>query len=160
MNEKFIVDSLDYNESNLKKVSDCIRDNLTTDLLDKKAREENLKRTGYGYCHMASAVLFLIFGDKKLRLQRKQDDNDIWHWWCEDCSTGEVIDLTSEQYKNYGIDFDYSDSETHEILGWRFDKQGNLKKIFGSGYAEKVMTLYRRVTDDLQGKKGSLEDFI
>ena len=157
MNEKFVVGSLDYNESNLKKVSDCIRRNLTTDLLDKKAREENLKRAGYGYCHMASAVLFLIFGDKRLRLQRKQDDNDIWHWWCEDCSTDEVIDLTSEQYKS----FDYSASETHEILGWRFDEQGNLKtNAYGASYAKKVMTLYRLVTDDLQGKKGSLNDFM
>ena len=157
MNEKFIVDSFDYNESNLKEVSGCIKRNLTTDLLDKKAREENLKRTDYGYCHMASSVLFLIFGDKHLRLLRKQDDNKIWHWWCEDCSTGDVIDLTSEQYDS----FDYSGSETQKILGWRFDEQGNLKKnAYGASYAKKVMKLYCLVTDDLQGKKGSLEDFI
>ena len=71
----------EYNELNLKKVSDSIVSNLTSDLLPKKWVERNSKNPMFGHCHTASACLQKIFGSENIKLYRALDDEGIWHWW-------------------------------------------------------------------------------
>ena len=91
---------IEYNEENLKLVSDLIVKNLTPDLIPVKWRQRNSVNPMFGHCHTASACLQKIFTTKELKLYRAQDQQDIWHWWAVD-NSGKLIDLTSKQYTDW-----------------------------------------------------------
>ena len=76
--------TIEYNKDNLSTVVGLIKANLTQDLLIKKYRARNLTNPMFGHCHTASACLQRVFGTKVLKLNRAQDDEGIWHWWCVD----------------------------------------------------------------------------
>ena len=82
---------MEYNEENLKLVSDAIVKNLTPDLLPVKW----------------------------IKLYRAQDDNEIWHWWCLDINEN-LIDLTSDQYYSLGKEPPYDRGEKSSMLGFAY----------------------------------------
>jgi len=123
-------EKMKYNKTNLKLVSELIRQNLTPDLLPKKWVGRNATNPTFGHCHTSSACLQKIFGTKELKLFRALDDEGIWHWWCVD-KEGEVIDLTAEQYTSQGRLPPYEDGTKATMLG--FD------------YRKRTLALYERV---------------
>ena len=84
--------TIEYNEKNLKMVSDAIYNNLSDDMLPKKWIERNKTNPMFGHCHTASGCLQKIFGTKTIKMHRALDDENIYHWWCVDIN-GTVIDF-------------------------------------------------------------------
>ena len=113
---------MEYNDKNLKLVSDIIVKNLTPDLLPKKWVERNSKNPMFGHCHTASACLQRLFGTKNIRLYRALDDEGIWHWWVVDVN-GQLIDLTADQYYSQGRNPPYNDGQKASILGFDYRKR-------------------------------------
>ena len=52
----------------------------------------------YGQCYVASALLYEMFDGKNMELWKKKDYKDEFHWWIKLVDTGEIIDITAEQY--------------------------------------------------------------
>jgi len=55
---------IEYNEQNLKLVSDLIVKNLTPDLIPVKWRQRNSVNPMFGHCHTAAACLQKVFTTK------------------------------------------------------------------------------------------------
>ena len=127
---------MEYNKENLKLVSDCIKRNLTPDLLPKNWIERNSVNPMAGHCHTATGCLYKIFGSKNIKLYRVLDDEKIWHWWAVDRSCN-LIDLTSEQYTSIGKPLPIY--ENGELI----------KGLLGWDYIKRVMILYERVSNEL-----------
>ena len=125
---------MDYNEENLELVSDLILKNLTPDLLPKNMRKRNSINLAFGHCHTASACLQKIFGTKELKLYRAQDWCDIWHWWAVD-TNGKIIDLTANQYREWGKEPPY--------------KRGQKASMLGFSYRTRTLELVERVKKEL-----------
>lgn len=121
---------MEYNENNLKIVSDTIIKNLTPDLLPKKWVERNASNPMFGHCHNASGCLQKIFGTKNIKLYRALDDEGIYHWWAVDLN-GKLIDLTSEQYTSTGRTPPHGAGTKSSILGFDYRKRVNrlLEKV-------------------------------
>lgn len=131
---------MEYNEVNLKLVSDSIKRNLTLDLLPRKMRKRNItggSNNTYGHCHTASGVLYLIFGHKNLHLYRGLDDENLYHWWVVD-RTEKIIDLTVEQYTLLGRTPPYANGTKAGLLGFEYKKR--------------VHRLLTRVKEDINGQ--------
>lgn len=125
---------MDYNEQNLKLVSDIIVKHLTPDLLPKKWVERNSSNPMFGHCHTASACLQKIFGSKNIKLFHALDDEGIWHWWAVDVN-GKLIDLTEAQYTSVGRIAPHSSGKKASMLGFK--------------YRERVKTLLDKVSNEL-----------
>jgi len=110
---------MNYNEENLKLVSESIVNNLTPDLIPKKWRQRNSTNPMFGHCHTAAACLQKVFGTKTIKLHRALDDNDIWHWWAVDVD-GKLIDLTADQYYSVGKEPPYERGEKSGMLGFAY----------------------------------------
>lgn len=125
---------MEYNEENLKLVSDTILKNLTPDLLPKKWLETNRTNPMFGHCHTASACLQKIFGGKNIKLYRALDQWGVWHWWCID-KEGKLIDLTVDQYLSIGREPPHKDGQKASMLGFE--------------YRTRTLELLGRVTNEL-----------
>ncbi len=125
---------MEYNEENLKIVSDIILKNLTPDLLPKKWLELNRNNPMFGHCHTASACLQKVFGGKNIKLYRALDQWDVWHWWCVD-KDGKLIDLTVDQYLSIGREPPHKDGTKASMLGFE--------------YRTRTLELLSRVTKEL-----------
>lgn len=125
---------MDYNEQNLKLVSEIIVKNLTPDLLPKKWVERNSTNPMFGHCHTASACLQKVFNSKMIKLYRSLDDEGIWHWWAVD-NENKIIDLTADQYYSVGRKPPY--------------ESGSKASMMGFDYKKRVQELLGRVTKEL-----------
>jgi hypothetical protein len=128
---------MEYNEQNLKLVSDIIMKHLTPDLLPKKWIERNASNPTFGHCHTASACLQKIFSSKNIKLHHGLDDEGIWHWWVVD-SKGQLIDLTADQYYSVGRKPPYDVGKKASMLGF--------------AYRTRTLTLLDKVTKELFSK--------
>ena len=113
---------MEYNDKNLKLVSDIIVKNLTPDLLPRKWVERNSTNPMFGHCHTASGCLQKVFGTKNIKLYRALDDEGIWHWWAVDLN-GNLIDLTVDQYLSVGRTPPHADGTKSSILGFEYRKR-------------------------------------
>jgi len=125
---------MEYNEDNLKMVSDIIIENLTPDLLPKKWIDMNKTNPMFGHCHTASACLQKVFGSKNIKLYRALDQWDVWPWWAVDLN-GKLIDLTVDQYLSLGR------QPPHDI--------GTKASSLGFDYRKRVLVLLDKVTKAL-----------
>ena len=121
---------LEYNEENLKIISDLILKNLTVDLLPKSWMDRNYSNPTFGHCHTASGCLYKIFGSDAVNLYRALDDENIYHWWIID-KNNKIIDLTQDQYLSTGRTPPHDNGEKAGLLGF--------------GYRKNVLSLLDRV---------------
>jgi hypothetical protein len=126
---------VDYTPENLKKISGIIKRNLTYDLLPKKWFIRNASNPMFGHCHNAAGCLYKIFGHESMHMYRALDDEGIYHWWCID-KENVIIDLTSEQYTNFGRTPPYAEGQKANILGFE--------------YRKRVMRLFNRVMNEYE----------
>jgi hypothetical protein len=113
---------MEYNEDNLKLVSDLIVKNLTPDLLPKRWIQRNWTNKMFGHCHNASCCLRKVFGSENIKLYRALDDEDIYHWWAVDLN-GKLIDLTIDQYLSKGRTPPHDKGEPASPLGFEYKKR-------------------------------------
>jgi hypothetical protein len=134
---------LEYNDENLKKVTELILKNLSSDLLPRSWLDKNEINLTFGHCHNAAGCLYKIFGSKSVNMYRGFD-GEIYHWWVQD-KAGKIIDLTADQYYSKGRVPPYDKAEKAGLLGFEYKKRVN--------------ELYRRVTIELSGKKLGLLEY-
>lgn len=125
---------LEYNDENLKLVTQSIVKHLTPDLLPKKWVERNSTNPMFGHCHTASACLQKVFGSKNIKLWRGLDDEGIWHWWAVDLND-KLIDITADQYISQGRTPPYDKGAKASMLGFE--------------YRIRALSLLGRVTENL-----------
>ena len=113
---------MEYNEENLKIVSDIIIKNLGPELLPKKWIDMNKTNPMFGHCHTASACLQKVFGGKNIKLYRALDQWGLWHWWAIDLN-GKLIDLTVDQYLSLNREPPHSSGEKASMLGFEYRKR-------------------------------------
>ena len=138
-----MIDMLEYNDDNLKKVSELILKNLSSDLLPRSWLDKNEVNLTFGHCHNSAGCLYKIFGPKAVNMYRGFD-GEIYHWWVQD-KAGKIIDLTADQYYSKGRVPPYDKAEKAGMLGFE--------------YKNRVKELYRRVTIELSGKKLGLLEY-
>lgn len=134
---------LEYNDENLKKVTELILKNLSSDLLPRSWLDKNEVNLTFGHCHNSAGCLYKIFGPKAVNMYRGFD-GEIYHWWVQD-KAGKIIDLTADQYYSKGRVPPYDKAERAGLLGFEYKKRVN--------------ELYRRVTIELSGKKLGLLEY-
>lgn len=134
---------LEYNDENLKKVTELILKNLSSDLLPRSWLDKNEVNLTFGHCHNSAGCLYKIFGSKAVNMYRGFD-GEIYHWWVQD-KAGKIIDLTADQYYSKGRIPPYDKAEKAGLLGFEYKKRVN--------------ELYRRVTIELSGKKLGLLEY-
>lgn len=134
---------LEYNDENLKKVTELILKNLSSDLLPRSWLDKNEVNLTFGHCHNSAGCLYKIFGPKAVNMYRGFD-GEIYHWWVQD-KAGKIIDLTADQYYSKGRVPPYDKAEKAGMLGFE--------------YKNRVKELYRRVTIELSGKKLGLLEY-
>jgi hypothetical protein len=138
-----MVVMLEYNDENLKKVTELILKNLSSDLLPRSWLDKNEVNLTFGHCHNSAGCLYKIFGSKAVNMYRGFD-GEIYHWWVQD-KAGKIIDLTADQYYSKGRVPPYDKAEKAGLLGFEYKKRVN--------------ELYRRVTIELSGKKLGLLEY-
>lgn len=84
---------------------ETIKANLTPDLLKKQYRDQYDKANPlYGHCYVASEALYHWLGaSDRFHVYRGRDDKDVVHWWLVDIKTGEIVDVTADQYYSKGL---------------------------------------------------------
>ena len=123
-----------FTKQNLVLVSKTIKKHLTPDLLPKKYRKQNEISPSFGHCHTANGLLWRIFKQdldlyqvEDLHLTNKYGRSSFYHWFCKRKDNGVVIDLTSEQYDDYGqnyLDDLYSQGiKKNATLGFDYKKR-------------------------------------
>jgi len=125
----------------MNKIIEIIKNNLTVDLLTRKWKEKNIGNPTAGYCYYASAVLKRFY-PKEVMLYRGVDHEGEYHWWCQ-TKSGDIIDITAEQYTSKGFTPPY--------------EKGEKKGPLGFSYRDKARLLEQRVLNELGLE--SLEDF-
>ena len=142
--DKIFIDTIDeinnetrymkFTKSNLALVSKTIKKHLTPDLLPMKYRKQNEISPTFGHCHHANGLLWRIFRQdldlfqvEDSHLTNKYGRNSFYHWFCKRKDNGVVIDLTSEQYADYGqnyLDDLYSQGiKKNATLGFDYKKR-------------------------------------
>lgn len=72
---------------------------LTPDLLKLPYREENAHNPMFGHCYVATEALFYLLPMRENYCPcRGRDDRGIVHWWLVNKATGEIHDVTGDQY--------------------------------------------------------------
>jgi hypothetical protein len=154
--DKMFVDSIDeinneprymkFTKSNLALVSKTIKKHLTPDLLPKKYRKQNEISPTFGHCHHANGLLWRIFQQdldlfqvEDRHLTNKYGRGSFWHWYCKRKDNGVVIDLTSEQYDDYGQSY----------LDDLYSKGIKKNATLGFDYKKRLLKLQERVQADL-----------
>jgi hypothetical protein len=135
-----------FTKSNLALVSKTIKKHLTPDLLPKKYRKQNEISPTFGHCHHANGLLWRIFQQdldlfhvEDTHLTNKYGRGAFWHWFCKRKDNGVVIDLTSEQYDDYGKNY----------LDDLYSKGIKKNATLGFDYKKRILKLQERVEAEL-----------
>jgi len=154
--DKMFADSIDeinneprymkFTKSNLALVSKTIKKHLTSDLLPKKYRKQNQLSPTFGHCHHANGLLWRIFQQdldlfhvEDTHLTNKYGRGSFWHWYCKRKDNGVVIDLTSEQYDDYGQNY------LNDLYNQGIKKNATL----GFDYKKRILKLQELVQAEL-----------
>lgn len=84
-------------------LADLVRTVLTPDLLKKEYRAENETNPMFGHCYVATEALYYLLNDpNRYGPARGKDNRGIVHWWIVDNFTGDISDVTADQYYSIG----------------------------------------------------------
>ena len=98
-----------------------------------------------GYCYVACALLYQKFNGQGMNLHKIKDNNDIFHWFIVLSASGEIIDITREQYEIEGLLPPYEDKSSSNIV-----EKASLMGF--NSYKKKVAALEEELqTYELQG---------
>ncbi len=95
---------LEYNPKNVLLLSEQIRNHLTDDLISNDVKKKypsghpRWNRTLFGHCVPATFAFLYFMNTNLLSPVRGEDVEGEGHWWIVDTNTGDIIDLTKDQY--------------------------------------------------------------
>jgi hypothetical protein len=105
-----------YDPDNLKTVSELIRQNLTEKYLTEPLQRDNPLR---GFCYIATQSIYYLMDTDRLESWSGVDASSVTHWWLADRDTGEIIDLTADQYSVLDFDPPYDVGRKRTWYGFR-----------------------------------------
>ena len=105
-----------YDPDNLKTVSELIRQNLTEKYLTEPFQPDNPLR---GFCYVATQAIYYLMDTDRLESWSGVDASSVTHWWLADRDTGEIIDLTADQYSVLDFDPPYDVGRKRTWYGFR-----------------------------------------
>jgi len=101
------------------KIVDDIKTHLSSDLLKKEYVEENETNPMFGHCYVASETLWYLI-PHTIRWAFSpvcgKDEDGITHWWVENKQTGEIYDITGDQYFSKGKTPPYENGKRASFL--------------------------------------------
>ena len=87
-------------ESIIKKVQNCLSDDLLSKIWKEKKTKEDDKT--FGHCYAASEALYYLLGGKNGGLTPQVGKSESGtHWWLKD-SDGNILDPTADQFYKIG----------------------------------------------------------
>jgi len=106
---------------NMNEIIEIIQKSLSSDLLNKKItpiRNNPL----YGHCYVATeALYYLLDDDEKINYTPATIKvNGITHWFLKHKETGDIIDITKEQFNT---NLDYTNSRNRFFLSPNISKR-------------------------------------
>ena len=102
---------------NIQELTTKIQECLTPDLLKKPYREKNKNNPMYGHCYVATEALYHSLDDRtKYQIQHGKDHEGVVHWWLREKETGEIVDVTSDQYYSQGLTPPYNNGRNGSFL--------------------------------------------
>lgn len=119
MGRKFTLQRLEWTEENIELAIRAIKDSLHPKYLDRWQKDKYAESDPMaGHCHTAAGAFYMLFGPQYLELQRGPGiyNPNRFHFWCVRKDTGEIIDLTIEQYTAEGHQYDYSQGYKSQML--------------------------------------------
>ena len=108
----------------LHRLQPLLTPHLRSDDFNKKLGEyPRLKHPMFGSCVPATQAIFYAFDTDNLVPHRGLDGDDMYHWWCKDKITGDVIDATAAQYTDNGLLPPYEGGSSARWYGWKGNAQ-------------------------------------
>ena len=120
--EIFQTRTLTYNPypmTEIESVMEYISNNLTSEMVSKKYREENVTNPMFGHCYHSSQALFYLMDTDVLEQRTAIDYHNEAHWWLVDTTTDKVYDVTADQYYHVGQTPPYVDGKKKPWYGWK-----------------------------------------
>ena len=136
-----------YNIEAIKVCASYIKELIKTKLITNALMEAigEVANPLKGWCYVACALLYQKFNGEGMNLYKMKDDNDIFHWWIVLDASGEVIDITREQYEIEGLLPPYENKTSSNII-----EKASLMGF--NSYKKKVAALEEELqTYELQG---------
>lgn len=139
-----------------------IKKNLTKDLLKEKYINKNNDNDMYGHCYVATEAYYHMLNDneKNNHIPQILKVGDITHWFLKNKKTGEIIDITKDQFKfslNYnkskGVGFLTKNPSKRCIKLINKIKYNRFKKII----VDKNIFLFISIDDFYSLKRGDLK---
>lgn len=110
-------ETYEYTVENVDMLSEKIRENLTSDLLSGKYKEDNVTNPLFGHCyHATQALYYLLDCDVLVPMSGKDELGNI-HWWLQDGEA--IIDVTGKQYDKIDCDPPYKVGKPSKWYGWK-----------------------------------------
>lgn len=86
-----------------------IHQTLTDDLLKPVYRQMTGRHLTTGHCYAASEAAFHLLGGSQYWMSYcGRDDTGGTHWWLKNKASGELLDVTSQQFTHFGKTPPYS----------------------------------------------------
>lgn len=100
----------------IQSLSNAILANLSDDLLKPQYRNIEGKHPTTGHCYAASEALYhMTGGSSKWQTYCGRDDSGT-HWWLKSKETGEIMDLTADQFYHVGKEPPYKNGRKCPFL--------------------------------------------
>ena len=108
-----------YPMTEIESVMESIANNLTSEMVTKKYREENATNPMFGHCYHSSQALFYLIDTDVLEQRTAIDYHDCSHWWLVDKTTEKIYDITADQYYHVGQTPPYAEGIKKPWYGWK-----------------------------------------
>ena len=122
-----LYDKIPYTSAGVQKFLHRLRPHLNATLRSPKFIKEwgskqclkhRLQHPMCGSCVPATQAIFYAFDTVNLVPHRALDGDDMYHWWCKDKITGDVIDATATQYTDNDLLPPYEGGASADWYGW------------------------------------------
>ncbi len=101
----------------LQTVRNQIQSVLTDDLLKSSYLKIQNRHSTTGHCYAASeAAMIILGGREKWMAVCGRDHTGGTHWWIKNKLTGDIFDVTSEQYTTFGFKPPYDNGKPCSFL--------------------------------------------
>ena len=115
----------EYNKPNMdfviSKIQNCLSPNLLTQQLRKKYPNNSPRWDNgfFGYCVPATFVLLFLMDTNRLHPFSGHDVDGENHWWLQDMESGEILDVTPQQYTPKERVFVYSTGKPKRLYAFK-----------------------------------------
>ena len=132
-----------------------VRTLLKKDLIKDEEKDNPM----FGHCYVATETLYYLIGGKNQPFQpcRGRDGTGYNHWWLQHKKTGEIIDVTADQYRKRG---EFPPYENGKFGGFLTNKPSKRTKIVLDRLSKISKQNQRLVNIDSSQMQRNIDEFI